>query len=287
VNSIGIRNSKDRGVSGVEDETPRFGKLRRTKPCPKPLEDLISLVNSVPPDFDFEEIACLFEPRVFSEQTSTKPARSRTAGGFASRSGTYIFDSSQTQVPGKDPLSAMRERLPQEDAQDFYAHLERVLAGDRTSWRWRLEIDEVRDSRDWLRHIARWYPSAMEIAEKEKRGQLVLPSLSIEEFRPRLTLSLPLRSAKKKKKNKEEDVLIVEWPPYILATLNQEASRIKECPICGRIFWAGRLTKSACSPRCTNTLNVRRFSENQKRTRRYRTLRDKRRVKSQKGKGES
>lgn len=46
-----------------------------------------------------------------------------------------------------------------------------------------------------------------------------------------------------------------------------EARRIRECPICQRIFWAGRLTMQGCSPRCANTFRVRRH--------RYRTKEEK------------
>ena len=80
------------------------------------------------------------------------------------------------------------------------------------------------------------------------------------------------------------DRLTIEWPSYIQVSLGQETARIKACLICRKIFWAGRSTKSACSPQCTNTLNVYRLSERQKQNRRYRTLRDKRKAKSINGK---
>lgn len=37
-----------------------------------------------------------------------------------------------------------------------------------------------------------------------------------------------------------------------------EAGRIRECPICQRIFWAHPISKMSCSPRCRNLFNVRR-----------------------------
>ena len=36
-----------------------------------------------------------------------------------------------------------------------------------------------------------------------------------------------------------------------------EADRIRECPICLRIFWANPKSKMSCSPRCRNLFNVR------------------------------
>lgn len=42
---------------------------------------------------------------------------------------------------------------------------------------------------------------------------------------------------------------------------DMEVERIKQCPICGNIYWAGRITKPACSKECDNTLRQRRYRE--------------------------
>lgn len=65
----------------------------------------------------------------------------------------------------------------------------------------------------------------------------------------------------------------------VIADEDVEARRIGECPICKRIFWAGRLTMKCCSTRCANTFRVHRH--------RYRTAEEKvdyelRRVKREK-----
>jgi hypothetical protein len=36
-----------------------------------------------------------------------------------------------------------------------------------------------------------------------------------------------------------------------------ELNRIRECKLCGQIFWAGRKDKKCCSLRCNNVYNVR------------------------------
>jgi hypothetical protein len=46
-----------------------------------------------------------------------------------------------------------------------------------------------------------------------------------------------------------------------------KADRIRECPVCGRIFWANPKSKMACSPRCRNLHNVRRHRELTKKNR--------------------
>lgn|GEM_PF-6221231 len=40
-----------------------------------------------------------------------------------------------------------------------------------------------------------------------------------------------------------------------------EAERIRECEVCERLFWAGRLDQSACRPQCSNVLRARRWRE--------------------------
>jgi hypothetical protein len=38
-----------------------------------------------------------------------------------------------------------------------------------------------------------------------------------------------------------------------------EATRIRECEICKRTFWAGRITQHACSTACAHALRNRRY----------------------------
>jgi hypothetical protein len=37
-----------------------------------------------------------------------------------------------------------------------------------------------------------------------------------------------------------------------------EIKRIRQCPVCTSIFWAGRITQQCCTPRCSNIFRVRR-----------------------------
>lgn len=39
----------------------------------------------------------------------------------------------------------------------------------------------------------------------------------------------------------------------------EEAHRVRDCKVCGHIFWAGRITQKCCSPRCSNTFRVHRY----------------------------
>lgn len=44
---------------------------------------------------------------------------------------------------------------------------------------------------------------------------------------------------------------------FLVAVENAEASRLRNCPICGHVFYARRLTQEACSQRCNATRRVR------------------------------
>ncbi len=49
--------------------------------------------------------------------------------------------------------------------------------------------------------------------------------------------------------------------PLLEALNGIEAARIRECPICRKIFWAGRIDRPCCSSKCAGTLRGRRWRE--------------------------
>ena len=53
----------------------------------------------------------------------------------------------------------------------------------------------------------------------------------------------------------------VEHHPLLLALEGVELVRIRECRICGKIFWAGRTDQFCCTTRCANVLRTRRWRE--------------------------
>lgn len=59
--------------------------------------------------------------------------------------------------------------------------------------------------------------------------------------------------------------------------LGADAERIRKCPICNRIFWAGRIDKKGCSNQCANSIRVHRSRKLAKqRSEQYRRARIKR-----------
>jgi hypothetical protein len=55
-----------------------------------------------------------------------------------------------------------------------------------------------------------------------------------------------------------QGVMNVRTPAFLQALDGVEINRIRECPVCSSIFWAGRITQQCCTPRCSNIFRVRR-----------------------------
>jgi len=56
--------------------------------------------------------------------------------------------------------------------------------------------------------------------------------------------------------------LRIETSPFLTMLNGIQADRIRICPVCEKLFWAGRLDKSACGELCAGTLRQRRLREN-------------------------
>lgn len=55
--------------------------------------------------------------------------------------------------------------------------------------------------------------------------------------------------------------LRIEHDSLLRALEGVETKRIRECPICGKLYWAGRLDKPACKTECDHVLRQRRYRE--------------------------
>lgn len=60
----------------------------------------------------------------------------------------------------------------------------------------------------------------------------------------------------------DHGVLRVEVSPFLAMLNGIEAERIRLCPICQKLFWAGRRDKSACSLQCAGAFRQRKLREN-------------------------
>lgn len=56
--------------------------------------------------------------------------------------------------------------------------------------------------------------------------------------------------------------LRVEHDPLLQALDGVEVRRIRECPICGELYWARRIDKPTCKAKCAHVLRERRYRKN-------------------------
>lgn len=59
----------------------------------------------------------------------------------------------------------------------------------------------------------------------------------------------------------QSGTLQLELHPFLKALIDVEIARIRECPICGNVYWAGRIDKPSCSSRCDNALRQQRWRD--------------------------
>jgi hypothetical protein len=74
-------------------------------------------------------------------------------------------------------------------------------------------------------------------------------------------------------KTDERGIITMKQGDVSKAIVGVEAARIRLCPVCKRIFWAGRIDQPCCTRGCANVLRVRRYREaylNQYKQQRYR-----------------
>jgi hypothetical protein len=98
----------------------------------------------------------------------------------------------------------------------------------------------LRDSRDWLRAIAKRFrdPSA-------KRAKLFsLP---------------PVQRLRVTARTDERAILHFAPHPLLKALEGTDATRIRRCPICGKIYWAERIDSGACKKTCKGTRRTRKW----------------------------
>lgn len=56
--------------------------------------------------------------------------------------------------------------------------------------------------------------------------------------------------------------IALHQPTLYESLLSVEANRIRECPVCYKIFWAGRKDQVGCTPQCAKVIRTRRWREN-------------------------
>jgi hypothetical protein len=232
-------------------------QVRRTVSVPEKLGEIIRGANSIPPDAEFPQFPWI----------EAKPEHLDTRGA--------------DQVMNRS-LQHLRERLtialdtlakfPKEKFPDFYEltagsaieNISKWIRNDEVVknvgsfsgeyqflWHFFNECRLMADAREVLRTIAR-------------RGQLqkwkISPGFSItgnplQMSKPGLQMYHRLSVNAKGR---------IEFKPSRLskALFDVEASRIRLCQNCGKIYWAGRKDQPCCSKNCANTRRVKLWMQN-------------------------
>jgi hypothetical protein len=73
----------------------------------------------------------------------------------------------------------------------------------------------------------------------------------------------------------DHGVLRVEMSPFLKMLDGIDIDRLRLCPICQKLFWAGRRDKAACSGLCAGNLRIRKLRQN----REYRKKHPKQKIK--------
>src|SRR5215213_720139 len=227
-------------------------QARRLKRCPAKLELLIEILNQIPPDFDLQEIDCDVE----------------NIEAIAGRDFSTMF-----ALAVHDQIHSRIKSLP-------------LLFRRRVWLALDVPFDEVPIITDLVRYFLDLSPNEC-LAQLEQRFST--PGLAAQTYRHfvslaraeysfiklwremLLTLSRAARDTTKGEvfssdrlpgsayiRLNSTGIITVSRDLFSDAVDEVEASRIRECDACNRIFWAGRIDQKCCSVKCNHTRHSRR-----------------------------
>src|ERR1700746_1241805 len=100
--------------------------------------------------------------------------------------------------------------------------------------------------RTFDRNHAQWLPGAKGHAKSQSSENLLIGS-RLEDFVSGHA--------------NEDGRFRVQHHPFLRALEDVELGRIRECPICGNIFWAGRIDRPCCKKKCAKIRRTRRWRD--------------------------
>ena len=206
------------------------------RPVSPALKRLIDRANWIPPESEtyWREFCDFLEPQIRLWQDVNRPEYA------------------------DDPISIMSVVKPWSEWESYLEHLPKRFRD--FLWSRRDRLREMLDracffvaARETLTHIARMRSQMKKI---RLRG-MNLPATTIPipaiQFAPDAFLNLRLSKS---------GLIEVDLGEIASALASAEADRIRECDICGRIFWAGRSDQKCCTPKCAKVLRTRRWRAN-------------------------
>ncbi|MDQ3820380.1 MAG: hypothetical protein M3362_22235 [Acidobacteriota bacterium] len=223
-------------IKALNKDSPRPTKDELKARQVERLQEYIGLANKLPPNYQSPDIKAIVgaDPRAPREGTTEYMLkRFRYLLFYLAEPGTpsdfreYILEDvtdavmSFVRAPNSVPEDEVWKPLS-----GVYSALQRY--------------DEFHETREKLRNIAR-----MKVRRHMRWPFSIHNYISVYSF---LT-------------SDSDGILQLHLDRFAETVKGLEADRIRECPICQRIFWASPKSKMSCSPRCRNLFNVRKHRE--------------------------
>lgn len=251
---------------------------RRMKPVPAKLAELIDLVNLIPPEFEMLDVYEVWKKLQDDalERIHQEVARFRESEYQA------ILD----KAPPEELIHATDDQLPANYPEMVSEHVERVLAFsekfvnkmedyDAALIPATVAIEHCLNGLPKKFRMYVWQQPEDEIDTKYAEYHAMALYTIIRQARENLRVIIEITSKNLGMVERygksalikmhatiqvdDEGIIRVVRDQFAAAVEDVEANRIKECAICRRIFWAGRITQQACSVACAHALRNRRY----------------------------
>jgi hypothetical protein len=227
-------------------------QVRRLKRCPAKLELLIEILNLIPPDFELQEIDCDIENikatedrdfstvRALAEHDQIR-ARIKSLPLLFRRRVWLALDVPFDEVPTSTDLVQYFLDL---QSNECLTQLEQRISTPKLAARTyrhvvslaKAEYSFIKLWREMLLTLSR---AARDTTKGEVFSSDRLPGSAYIRLNP-------------------TGIITVSRDLFSDAVDEVEASRIRECDACNRIFWAGRIDQKCCSVKCNHKRHSRR-----------------------------
>ncbi len=235
-------------------ETSRLARVIRLRPVPAKLGAILELVDLITPDTELPDLSRKFSRLVQNSKESEEKKHVKAHRVVAScleklpeafRRHVWRGGKGSADVPLNELDKVFLNRSP-EDSRTYI--LRDLLKGD----------DDVLDDIYYgtIEDAVREYSFIRESRDKLRKivGLASRPDDFFAFF------MFPLRSSGTIRVDKE-GIVRISNDRFAEAVEGIDATLVRECEICKRIFWAGRRDKSACSTSCAHALRNRRYRE--------------------------
>jgi hypothetical protein len=203
-------------------------KAKRTVPCPSRFADVLQIVNSVPVDFDFD--ARLDDQGKSAMQIMQGIIRElplKEYGGF------HGYTMTATKLLGiKNPITGAKR-------EDGAVCLARCR--------------DLADARKMLRVVANAYSKALKWDLHSRPGMIEV-FMAHELRAPRSWIKRDVHLALDAQAG-----ITLQSSDLFNVIEGIDATRVRQCPQCGLLFWAGRIDQPACSKKCVNAWRNKRW----------------------------